>query len=82
MMDRRTFLRGAVVAASTPIALSNPEAPVTDAVREDETPADRVTRLGWELARALNDYCDGEMHAVVHPTSKREWAVGFMVTNV
>lgn len=81
-MDRRTFIRGAVIAATTPMVLPNAEAPSTDAVDAEETPCQRVNRLGWELAHALDEYGEGGFHAVIHPSSKREWAVGFMVTNV
>lgn len=78
-MDRRSLLRCAV-ASAIPISLlaANAQAaPVTT-----ELPVDRVSRLGWELAEALNDYCNGSMHAVIHPTKEKgEWSVGFVASN-
>lgn len=41
-----------------------------------ELPVDRVNRLAWELAEALNDYGDGRWLAEVYPSRSREWAVG------
>lgn len=41
---------------------------------------DKVTRLAWELAEALNDYCGAKYHAVIHPSAKEHHAVLFAVT--
>lgn len=43
---------------------------------------EKVMRLAWELADALNDYADQSFHAVVYPSDKRgDWSVGFMMTD-
>ncbi|MDO6963999.1 hypothetical protein [Rhizobium alvei] len=42
-----------------------------------EIPVDRVNRLGWELAAALNDYGDGEFHAYVVPAKRGGYCVMF-----
>lgn len=74
-MTRRAML-GALPAAAASVAL-----PVEAAAAED-TPVEKVNRLGWELAEALNDYADGRMHAMIFPSDKRKYAVGFVFTDL
>ncbi|MGN7772196.1 hypothetical protein [Phyllobacterium sp. 22552] len=79
-MDRRSLLRCAIASTipATLVAANAHATPVTT-----ELPVDRVSRLGWGLAEALNDYCNGSMHAVIHPTnSKGEWSVGFIASHL
>ncbi|WP_117196392.1 hypothetical protein [Rhizobium terrae] len=47
---------------------------------EEERPIDRVNRLAWELADALNDYRDGMFHARIYPSAQAGYAVMFTVT--
>lgn len=76
-LTRRAFLRRAPVAAAV---VATPAIASTVEKTPAETPAARVTRLGWELADALNDYADGMMHAEVYPSDKRgEFSVGFKI---
>ena len=72
---RRAFLQGAPIAASV---LANPALAGIDA----ELPVEKINRLGRELAIALNEYDAGRWHAVVYPSDKHEFAVGFVVTDV
>ena len=74
-MTRRAVL-GALPAAAASVALP------AEAAASEELPVDKVNRLGWELAEALNDYADGRMHAMVYPSDQRKWAVGFVFTNL
>lgn len=67
---RRAFLKTAPLAA---VAVATPAM----AVAISETPMEKVNRLGWELAHALNDYSDGNMHAEIYPSAKTQFAVGF-----
>lgn len=72
---RREFLKAAPLAAS---AIAIPSV----AAAAEESPLDKVNRLGWELSHALNDYWDGKMHAVIYPSDQRELAVGFIMTDL
>ncbi|MBB5277703.1 hypothetical protein HNR26_003784 [Rhizobium rosettiformans] len=74
-MTRRAML-GALPAAAASVAL-----PV-EAAAAEETPVEKVNRLGWELAEALNEYADGRMHAMIFPSDKRKYAVGFCFTDL
>lgn len=47
---------------------------------EVELAIDRVNRLAWELAHALNDYQDGMFHARVYPSDQAGYAVMLTVT--
>lgn len=71
-MDRRSFL---TVAPAAVVAVAVPRMAVAE-----ELPIDRVNRLGWELAEALNDYAGGSMVATIKPTRHEEWAVSFSPT--
>lgn len=74
-ITRRAML-GALPAAAASVAL-----PV-EAAAAEETPVEKVNRLGWELAEALNEYADGRMHAMIFPSDKRQYAVGFVFTDL
>jgi hypothetical protein len=52
------------------------------AILPHETPIARVNRIGCEMAVALNDYADGTMHAVIYPSEKREFCVGFVISDL
>ncbi|MCD2183307.1 hypothetical protein [Rhizobium sp. GN54] len=41
----------------------------------DEAPVDRVNRLAWELAEALNDYQGGRFQARIYPSDQAGYAV-------
>lgn len=74
-MTRRAML-GALPAAAASVAL-----PV-EAAAAEETPMEKVNRLGAELSHALNDYADGRMHAVIFPSDQRTYSVGFVFTHL
>ena len=59
--------------AGTKFAVSFAAAPDPEATAESSW--DRVNRLGWELAEALNDYGDGEFHAYVVPANRGGYCV-------
>lgn len=48
---------------------------VSGAAALDEAPVDRVNRLAWELAEALNDYQGGRFEARVYPSDRAGYAV-------
>lgn len=70
-LTRRSMLGGMAAIATPSIAIASPCS---------ENPVDRVERLSWELADALNAYQGGNFHAVVFPAQATEFAVTF-VTN-
>jgi hypothetical protein len=76
-LSRRARL-GALPAAAAAAAVEVP----AQAVAVQESPVEKVNRLGWELAEALNEYADGRMHAVIFPSDQRTYAVGFVFTNL
>lgn len=47
---------------------------------EAEVPSDRVARLAWELAEALNEHDGGRFHARVYPSKQAGYAVMFAKT--
>lgn len=49
--------------------------------RTKELPAERADRLARELSKALDEYGDQRFHAVVYPSQKREYPVGFLITD-
>jgi hypothetical protein len=76
IFTRRAFLRKA------PAAVAATVLPISAVADEPELPVTRVNRIAAELAHALNDYADGTMHAVIHPSEKREFCIGFVVTDL
>jgi len=64
---RRTFLAGLAAASVPAVAVATPA----------EDSADRVERLSYELADAMNEYAGGKFHAVVYPSERAELPVSF-----
>lgn len=53
----------------------------SDEWKKPEHPTERVNRLAAELSEALNEHADKRFHAVVYPSQKREYPVGFVITD-
>lgn len=71
-LTRRLFLcYGATAAAATAVTAPAVGAPVVEEAIED-----RVERLSWELADALNTYRGGNWYAEVHASLPHDHPVG------
>lgn len=85
-ITRRTAL-GLLSAVALPsatvigVSAANPAVPATIQATT-VLPVTRANQLAWELADLLNDYGDGKLHAVVHPSNSCDYAVGFVVSNL
>lgn len=66
LITRRTMLGGMAAIAAPVSAL---------AAAPDESITDRVERLSTELSEALNEYQDGNWHALVFPSAQTELPV-------
>lgn len=64
---RRIFLGGLAAASVPTVAAATPV----------ENTSDRVERLGYELADAMNGYGGGKFRAVVYPSERAELPVTF-----
>lgn len=71
-ISRRLFLRHTATAAAA-TAVSVPA--VAPAIAEEDI-HDRVDRLSWELADALNTYQDGNWYAQIYPSLLNDNPVG------
>ncbi|RTL96163.1 hypothetical protein EJV44_11330 [Ancylobacter aquaticus] len=74
-MNRRAVFTGGSALAL--LALPSP-ASAACALPAPEHPADKASRLAWELADAMNAYEGGCFHAVVHPSAGSPHPIAFL----
>lgn len=66
---------GLMAALVGSLAVTPAKANAAPAIVPQELPVDRVNRIAWELADALNTYADGRFHAEIYPSLPHDYPV-------